>query len=226
MGKFAFDGPFDYRSELNAIKEKLEILILIPDNDDNSLYEFKLMVNNDMTLLKDAIKDEENIITSESDKLNLYKSITAKYHSCIPNLGDGLYNYCNGFYDNVYNTSLIHNLNIIYHRLETYKLLGYTNTNTTTTPHMPIVQINNNNENNISIDISFNNVKDQIENMSALNTSDIQETLKKIDEIEAIIKSKDKKYKKWEKLKDIIIWIADKGVDVGTALLPLILQIN
>ena len=40
------------------------------------------------------------------------------------------------------------------------------------------------------------------------------------------MKSKDSKSKKWSKAKEIIKWIADKGVDVGIALLPLVLQIG
>ena len=38
--------------------------------------------------------------------------------------------------------------------------------------------------------------------------------------------TKDSKSKKWSKAKEIIKWIADKGVDVGIALLPLVLQIG
>lgn len=38
--------------------------------------------------------------------------------------------------------------------------------------------------------------------------------------------SKESKSKKWSNAKDIIKWVADKGVDVGIALLPLVLKIS
>ena len=47
-----------------------------------------------------------------------------------------------------------------------------------------------------------------------------------IDELEEIVKSSERRSKKWENAKKIIKWIADKGVDVGIALLPLLLQIK
>ena len=47
-----------------------------------------------------------------------------------------------------------------------------------------------------------------------------------INELEKIVKSSDRKSKKWENAKGIVKWIADKGVDVGIALLPLLLQIK
>ena len=62
--------------------------------------------------------------------------------------------------------------------------------------------------------------------MTSLPEEDIEEIQNKIDEIEEIVKSKDSKSKKWSKAKGIIKWIADKGVDVGIALLPLFLKIN
>lgn len=62
--------------------------------------------------------------------------------------------------------------------------------------------------------------------MSALPDSEIEEILNKMNELEKIIKSSDRKSKKWENAKGVIKWIADKGVDVGIALLPLLLQIK
>ena len=47
-----------------------------------------------------------------------------------------------------------------------------------------------------------------------------------MDELEKIVKSPESRSKKWENAKGIVKWIADKGVDVGIALLPLLLQIK
>ena len=83
-GKTAFGGgEFNYRPELNAIKEKLELLI-VTDNDKDPLFNFKVMYEDDLESLKKAISDSENRETPESAKLQLYKDVTAKYHPYIP----------------------------------------------------------------------------------------------------------------------------------------------
>ena len=56
--------------------------------------------------------------------------------------------------------------------------------------------------------------------------SNIEEILEKVNQLEEIVNSNDRKSKKWSKAKDLVKWVADKGVDVGTALLPIILQIG
>ena len=84
----------------------------------------------------------------------------------------------------------------------------------------------NTNENNNSVSVTFESVRDKVNNMTSLPDEDIEEIQKRIDEIEEIVNSKETKSKKWSKAKEIIKWIADKGVDVGIALLPLLLKIG
>lgn len=84
---------------------------------------------------------------------------------------------------------------------------------------------NNTNENNNYVSVTFESVRDKVNNMASLPDEDIEEIQKRISEIEEIVNSKETKSKKWSKAKEIIKWIADKGVDVGIALLPLILKI-
>lgn len=88
------------------------------------------------------------------------------------------------------------------------------------------VQLDNRNEVNMTINITFNEVRDQIKNMSALSDEQAHEIMLKIDELEAIIKSSERKTTKWSRAKEILKWVADKGVDVGIALLPLFLKIT
>lgn len=84
----------------------------------------------------------------------------------------------------------------------------------------------NTNENHNSFDMSFNMAREMINSMTALTNEEIEEIQKRINELEEIVSSKDSKSKKWSKAKEIIKWIADKGVDVGIALLPLVLKIS
>ena len=93
-----------------------------------------------------------------------------------------------------------------------------------------ILKIENNNSNTnsntVNLNLSFEDARKNIEDMSFLDDDEINEIIKKIDELEKIIKSNDRKPKKWDSAKDRIKFIADKGVDVGISLLPLFLQIK
>lgn len=227
-GKACFGGDeFDYRPELNAIKEKLE-LIVATDRKKDSLFDFKTMYEEDLKSLKEAISDCNNENTPEIAKTQLYKEVTAKYHSYIPQFSDGLYGYNEGYimYDELVGDELFHDLKQIYNKMTVFKSLGYSSLKDTSSQSGPMVQITNTNENRVDINISFSSVRKEIENMSALPDTEIEEILNKIDELEKIVKSSERKSKKWENAKSIIKWIADKGVDVGIALLPLLLQIK
>ena len=84
----------------------------------------------------------------------------------------------------------------------------------------------NTNSNSIEMNISFEKAREVVENMTALPENEVEEALSKIQELENIVKSGDRKTKKWENAKSIIKWVADKGIDVGKVLLPLVLQIQ
>lgn len=90
-----------------------------------------------------------------------------------------------------------------------------------------ITTISNANENKNDINIhTFAEVREQVENMTSLPDSEIEEILSKISMLEEIVNSRERKSKKWETAKEIIKWVANKGVDVGLTLLPLLLQIK
>ena len=63
----------------------------------------------------------------------------------------------------------------------------------------------------------------QVENreISVINEK-IAKLEAQLEELKTIYKSKDSKKTKWAKVKPIMIWLADKSVDVGIAFLPLI----
>ena len=130
------------------------------------------------------------------------------------------------FYDELSGAELFHDLNQIYNKMLSFKALGYSSLKEWIPQNIPMIQITNTNQNKVDINISFDTVRREIENMSALPDAEIREILSRIDELEAIVKSSERRSKKWENAKEIIKWIADKGVDVGIALLPLLLQIK
>ena len=69
--------------------------------------------------------------------------------------------------------------------------------------------------------IEYDEVKTNIENNKALTEEMAKEVLQKLDEIRDILKEKDRK-SKWSKLVKILIWLADKSVDVALMLSPII----
>ena len=88
----------------------------------------------------------------------------------------------------------------------------------------PLLQINNNNQNIMKVNLTFKELKEKVENITSLKDEEIDEILNKIDEIERILNSSERKNKKWEKVKEIITWLLDKGVDVAIQLIPSILS--
>lgn len=89
-----------------------------------------------------------------------------------------------------------------------------------------INNVENKNIINNTMNISFEDARKTINDMSSLSENEIEEIQSQINALEEIVNSKESKSKKWSKAKDIIKWVADKGVDVGIALLPLILKIG
>lgn len=225
-GKFSTGGAMNYRPELNAIKEKLELL-LVTEQTKDPLFKFKEMMSSDIDELKRVLDNYDS--SDEKNKQRLYLSMTAKYHPYVPQLGEGLYQYHaqSGFYEAVGNSSLEHNLNQIYNKLSTFKTLNYPGLGEAVASNpSTIVNITNSNENNNTISVTFDSVREKVNGMTSLPDEDIEEIQKRISELEEIVNSKDSKSKKWSKAKEVIKWVADKGVDVGIALLPLILKIG
>lgn len=74
--------------------------------------------------------------------------------------------------------------------------------------------------NSVNVNITFEQVRKEVEEMTSLTNKDTEEILEKISEIEEVVKSKDSKKSKWEKVKPVLTWLADKSCDVGIALLP------
>ncbi len=150
------------------------------------------------------------------DYHNLLKS---KYAKIIHGFNEGLYN---SFYDADHSAKKA-NIENMRQKLVLFKAMGYENY---ITEKSDSITFNNTNQVNSTINISFTDVKKQVEDMTSLKDEEIDEIHSKIDELEKIINSSVRRTKKWDMAKDIIKWIADKSVDVGIALLPLILKIG
>ncbi|MEA5015110.1 MAG: hypothetical protein VB099_11165 [Candidatus Limiplasma sp.] len=184
------------------------------------------MVDADINRCEEYLSGERN----EQDGMDLHLELITKYPPYISDFGVSLYNFDkeHGFVMREYfdQGSMIANLTVMKSRLVAFKSFGYRNGNLSQQDKS--IKIDNTLTANQSqtVAISFEAVKRKIEEMSALSDTDTEEALEKIDEIRAIVELKTSPKSKWQKIKPILAWIADKSVDIGIALLPLILQIG
>lgn len=176
--------------------------------------DFMKIIDEDIKLCEDF--KSGNYPLDIEDYHNLLKS---KYAKIINGFNEGLYDI---FYDSNH-TAKKANIESMRQKLVLFKAMGYENY---ITEKPDGITFNNTNQLNSTINVSFADVKKQVEEMTSLRDEEIDEIHSKIDDLEKIIDSSERKTKKWDMAKDIIKWIADKGVDVGIALLPLILKIG
>lgn len=167
-------------------------------------------------------------LSSETDDglWELFREIDGKYHACVKDwhLGmwgsflqnDGL-NFPS-LRDNPEN--LKENLAFMRAKLQTFRF----QMNATSTPMPAATSLSV--VNNINVTLTFDDVRKQIDDMTALSQSETDEIQEKINELERLLKEKTPKKKKWEKIKPIISFVLDKGADVAIAVLSLIIQNN
>ena len=172
--------------------------------------------------------DQALSLNDETTLRATHMDIDGKYGAYIPDWGKSMYAYGEalGFnYEWLSKDSLIHNLTLMKSRIEGYALGFEQQTNHTYTPNNNVnVNVSNNNEINISI--SFEEVRKQIEDMTSLTEAQTKEALDKISEIESVVNGSDSKKSKWEKIKPILTWLADKSFDVAMTMLPLLLKVQ
>ena len=180
--------------------------------------------------VRNDIQNIESVDKTDAKALEeLHRYLDGKYQGCIAEWGKSMWNYSkdNGFdYYLVRIDELLDNLNQMKPKLEAYAL-GW-NASKKSSPSRaaatPNVNVTVNNE--ININITFEQAREKVQDMTSLTDEQTQEILDKITELEKIISSKDKKKTKWEKAKSILVWLADKSFDVGMTLLPLLLKLG
>lgn len=178
--------------------------------------ELKAIITCDIEKCKHEIKNG-----NKESQYGLFSILQSKYAKIIDGFTDGLKDL---FYDENGKKCLC-NLQILLEKLEMFEAMDYKNQYALKSEDRSIT-FNNNNQVTVNLNLTFSEARERVENMSSLQEAEIEEILAKITELEKIVASKERKTKKWEQAKGIIKWVADKGVDVGIALLPLILKIG
>lgn len=181
--------------------------------------EFKEMVCNDIQRISDSGK------LSVSEKLRLHRELDGRYQACIKAWHAGLQGSNSTATCVRYGIledspqSVQENLDMMKAKLETYKFQMNAVAGET-----PAQQINV--TTNVNVTVTFEQVRSQIEDMTALSREQTDEILEKIDELEKISKENTSRKTKWEKVKPIIAFALDKGADVAIAILSLVMQMK
>lgn len=174
----------------------------------------------------DIKRIEESDRMSLEETLKLHRELDGRYQACVKDWHMGLWgSSLDGsrfMYNNIQGSSksLQDNLAMMKAKLETFKF----QMNAISLPAPATTNITVNNAVNISL--SFEEAKQKIEDMTALNREQTDEILEKIDELEKISKENISQKSKWEKVKPIISFALDKGADVAIAILSLVLQMK
>lgn len=205
--------------------------MMLPELKPLSDSAYKRMETNDKkrTITSDISKINEILSSGKEDDLQeLHLLVDGKYGAYVPDWHIGVYGYIEnvGFnYELIDVESLVHNLKLMRSKLEGYAM-GFEKRSQRTYATNNNVNVNVSNSNEINISVSFEDVRQQIEDMTSLTDEQTKEILNKITEIEEVVKSNESKKSKWEKVKPVLVWLADKSFDVGMALLPLLLKLG
>ncbi len=193
----------------------------------------KKKIDEDIKCLKEAAADFNSVNTPEFAKAELCQNIGNFYDSIIPDFGNSLWGYYtdNHMYTQQSGDCLYDNLRIMKTKLEAFKACNYSSVLMQTKKGSSLIidnrhTIQNSNTNQITFNISFEDARNTIEDMTGLTAPETDEILAKIDEIKAIVEAPESKKRKWDKIKPIVKWMADKSVDVGIVLLPLLLKLQ
>lgn len=178
------------------------------------------MVKTDICRIDDALS-QNNVDAN----WKLFQELDGRYQACIRDWYRGMWQ-SNHAGTMVYFPTLKQhpeqvkdNLAVIKAKLETYQF----QVNAVAVP-MAATQVNV--TTNVNITLSFDEARQKIEDMTALNQAQTEEIIEKIDELEAISKEDTSRKKKWEKVKPILMFALDKGADIATAIMALVLQMK
>ncbi len=187
---------------------------------------YKMLFKSDLT--DEELKEFEKIELREDDVISLFIGMHSRYSSLINDFPSDVNFEEIDFDDEIMDYRMAQYLKNVIEKLDAFRRMGYREMKREGSPNIVIHNENNNhNENNLSnMLLSFQDAKQKIENMSALTDNEIEEILQKINQLEDVVNSAERKSKKWENVKGIIKWVADKSFDVAKIIIPLVLKIE
>lgn len=161
--------------------------------------------------------------------LELHRYLDGKYQYCIADWGKSMWGYTEGLgfsYDVLGTDSLKENILLMKPKLEAFMHGWNANAQPVKYASRTTPDVNVTVNNNVTVNITFEQVRAKIEDMTSLTDEQTKEALDKVSEIESVVKGDGSKKSKWEKIKPILTWLADKSFDVAMTILPLLLQVQ
>lgn len=85
----------------------------------------------------------------------------------------------------------------------------------------------NNNTNTATVDLKvvFEQARKIIDDDESLNDNEVSEIMERINQLEELASSDENKRSKWNKCKEVMTWLFEKGAKVAGTILPLIIEI-
>lgn len=183
--------------------------------------EFLDMIEEDIRRIDASISNG-----TDTSRWELFREIDGKYQSCIADFYKGMWqNVPNKGYLVFYELQrhpdqVRDNLKMAKAKLEVFRFQG----NAVALPEIPTTQVNV--TTNVNVNITFEQVRSKIEDMTSLTDEQTKEALDKVSEIESVVNGEGSKKSKWEKIKPILAWLADKSFDLAMTILPLLLKMQ
>ena len=147
-------------------------------------------------MVDEDIQKCEQYLTGDRDEQkgkDLHLELITKYPPYVSHFGDSLYNYNSqyGFVlmEHFGGDSMIHNLSVMKSRLIAFKSFGYRNSKSVVSDNSINIENTLAATQNQTVNISFEDVKRKIEEMTGLSDAETKEALEKIDAIKLDRKS-------------------------------------
>lgn len=178
-------------------------------------------------ILRDIQKIDEALQKEELTEMrDLHRNLDGKYQVLIVDWGKSMkgYDKCGFDHEALSFDEIMNNLSSMRAKLKAYQL-GWNGQSAV--PHATESQgVNVTVNNTVHISISFDEARQKIENMTALNQKQTDEILEKINALEEIAEESSSHKTKWEKVKPILEFALDKGADVAITFMSLIVQMK
>ena len=185
--------------------------------------EFLEMVENDIARIDQAVKQNNSAVCWD-----LFREIDGRYQSCIINWYNSMWE-CTRDGSSIVSGNLmgsqwmiVENLKYAKAKLETYRF----QMNAVAVPQLPQTNISVTNTNQVNIGITFEEARQRIDDMTALDNEQANELKNRINELEAISKEQSSRRTKWEKVKPIIAGVLKFGADAALIVLQAVLQMK
>lgn len=174
-------------------------------------------IKRDIRMINDALESG-----TDDDIIETHRAIDGKYQSYVQDWGNGMLFFVPkmGFdYNNLYAEAARDNLKLMKAKIDGFKCFS----DEQSTVPMNNVSVNNTivNQNTVT---SFQEVQQNIYGLSDLSANQKDEIKDRLDVLESILNSDDKKESKWDKAKPILKELLDKSFEAAKIAVPYFLQ--